>query len=128
MEMAAAPPELLPVDPDELDPDAGDPELVIGPLIEVGDFEGAGATTVPLLVSTKIGGFKPLEKPPEALADATGPAKPKEVINVLLTAAWAPTVGNPENAKIRAKNNGNLIFGSPKLLLLAGTAIFFMTP
>lgn len=123
-EIAVAPPEVL-VGVFVPEPD---PVPVIGPLMEVGDFDGLGTTTAPFLVSTKIGGFKPLEKPPELLAEATGPAKPKEVINDLFTAAWAPTEETPVNIKIRAKNTGNLIFGRPKLALLRGAVIFFMAP
>jgi hypothetical protein len=61
-------------------PDPVDPEEFMGPLMELGDLEGEGTTTVPVLLSTKIGGFKLDENPPEALAEMTGPASPSEVM------------------------------------------------
>jgi len=35
---------------------------------------------------------------------------------------------NPENDKIRAKNNDNLILGAPNLALSAPTHVFAMAP
>jgi len=80
LEIAAAPPP-LPEDPaDPVEPDPVDPEALMGPLMELGDLEGEGTTTVPLLLSTKIGGFKLDENPPEAFAETIGPANPREVM------------------------------------------------
>lgn len=134
LEMAAAPPP-LPVAPDEPD-DPVDPfgpvpivpDAPIGPFIDVGDLEGDGATTVPLLLSTKIGGFNPDANPPEAPPEAIGPANPREVTKDWDSAAFALVVICTEKERIRAKNNDNLILGAPNLALSALTHVFFTAP
>lgn len=103
------PDEVLPVLPVPLLPVVEVMGAVSAPLgLEVG-----GVTIAPVEL-TKIGGLSPVEKPEEVFPALTGPVRPMLLNESAPCAADALGSCRPEPAKITAKINVTLKFGSPK--------------